>query len=535
MLATLFGSIAVATALVDGAPPPVTVSLSNGGQYNRGDYAQAQFQAAADGYVVILQADQDGRIRVLFPLDPGDDNFIRGGKTYKLVGRDSRGSFYLEQAGGSGMVYAAWSRSPFRFADFVRGDHWDYNVLDQYNAGDDPESQMTDLVLQLTSQDFDYAIDRYIVYSYSDYSSGGTSTYIGVSGWPWPTYYTGGWSIGIGFGVGCCYDPWYWSPWYPAYGWGYPAYGWGYPVYGWGYPGYGYGYGGYYPYYPGYGGGYYPGYGGGYPGYGYAGYRPYTFKPGGTVARPVNPYRPRSDAFGAQAAGLQGGNRRALGQASGNLGRSVSDAATISGRADAGRRAAARPATPSAESTRPGSATGRANGGSTASATRRAYGGGSTGTSTSTLGNTGRRSPSGTGVATPRARSESSPGSASRARGWSSDGTRLPPASARARSCASSQGGERNSFGAEVQRGSGGGSLSRPGAGPSSSQPQGRPSGGASPAPRGGGSGGHPSGGGGARSGGGSPSGGGGGARSGGGGGGGSRGGGGGGGGGGRR
>lgn len=504
MLATLLGTIAVASALADGPPPPITVSLSNGGQYNRGEYAKATFQAAADGYVLILQADQDGRIRILFPLDPGDDNFIRGKKTYKLVGRDSRGSFYLDQAGGSGMVYAAWSKSPFRFAELVRGDHWDYNVIDQYNASDDPESQLTDFVLQLTAQDFDYAIDRYIVYSYSDYSAGST-TYIGVSGWPWPTYYTGGWSIGIGFGVGCCYDPWYWNPWYPAYGWGYPAYGWGYPAYGWGYPGYGYG--GYYPYYPGYGGGYYPGYG--YPGYGYAGYRPYTFKPGGTVTRAGNPYRPRGDAFGAQAVGSQSGYRRRLGESGAALGRSVTDAATISGRADAGRRAAARPATPTAESSRPGSASGRPNGGSTTGSTRRPTNGGGTGTPTGVSGNAGRRSTSGQGAVTPRARSESSPGNTSRARGWSADGTRLPPASARPRGGASTGGGGRSSFGAEPQRRSGGGGQFRPETGPSNSQPQGR-SPGASPAPRGGGSGGHPSGGGGARPSGGAPSGGGG-------------------------
>jgi hypothetical protein len=510
MLATLLGTIAVVSALTDGPPPPITVSLNNGGQYNRGEYAKVQFQASADGYVLILQADQDGRIRVLFPIDPGDDNFIRGKKTYKLTGRDSRGSFYVDQAGGGGMVYAAWSKSPFRFAEFVRGDHWDYNVLDQYNAGDDPESQLTDLVLTMTDQGFDYAIDRYIVYSYSDYSSGST-TYIGVSGWPWPTYYTGGWSIGIGFGVGCCYDPWYWNSWYPAYGWGYPGYGWGYPAYGWGYPGYGYGYGGYYPYSPGYGGGYYPGYGGAYPGY-----RPYTFKPGGTVTRAGNPYRPRGDAFAPQSAGFQGGYRRSLGESGANLGRTVTDAATISGRADAGRRPAARPASPQVESRRPGSTTGRTNGGGATGSTRRPTAGGSTGTSTVAPGNGGRRSPSGQGAVTPRARSESSPGSTSRARGWSPDGTRLPPSSGRSAGGASSSGAGRSSLGADIQRRSGGGSQARPGGG---SQPQGRSSG-ASPAPRGGSSGGHPSGGGGARSGGGAPSGGGG-ARGGGGGGGG--------------
>jgi hypothetical protein len=74
-------------------------------------------------------------------------------------------------------------------------------------------------VLRFTDQGFDYAVDRYIVYSLAEYVSEAPSTYIGVTGWPWPTYYTGGWSIGIGFGW---YDPWY------GYGWGYPAYGWGY-------------------------------------------------------------------------------------------------------------------------------------------------------------------------------------------------------------------------------------------------------------------------------------------------------------------
>ena len=115
MLTTILATLVVAAAPAEAQAPPITISLNSGGQYDRGEYAQAQFRAAADGYVLILQTDQNGRIRVLFPLDPGDDNFIRGGKTYKVVGRDNRGSFYLDQAGGSGMVYAAWSKSPFRF------------------------------------------------------------------------------------------------------------------------------------------------------------------------------------------------------------------------------------------------------------------------------------------------------------------------------------------------------------------------------------------------------------------------------------
>jgi hypothetical protein len=276
------------------------------------------------------------------------------------------------------MVYAAWSSTPFGVADFVRGDHWDYGVFDQYNASEDPESQLTDVVLLMTSKGFDYAIDRYIVYTQSEAMASDYPTYIGVSGWPWPTYYSSGWSIGLSFGLPCCYNNWYgWYPWY-GYGWGYPGYGWGYPGYGWGYPGYGYGYpiygGGYYPaggYYPGYG--YHPAYGGRYPGY-----RPYTFKPGGTLTNPGNPYRPRSDVFAPANTGLPTTDYRGRSAAPAvttPLGRSAVDAATISGHAEAGRRPAARPA-PQVESSRPQTGgAGAPSGGASPGTGRRSTGG----------------------------------------------------------------------------------------------------------------------------------------------------------------
>ncbi len=493
MLTTLLASVAVAASLAGGPPPPITVSLNSGGEYNRGDYAQAQFRANDDGYVLLLQADQNGRIRVLFPLDPGDDNFIRGGKTYKVVGRDSRGSFYLDQAGASGMVYVAWSKSPFRFAEFVRGDHWDYAVFDQYSAADDPESQLTDLVLNFTAQGFDYAIDRYIVYSYSEYVADGATTYIGVTGWPWPTYYTGGWSIGISFGSPCCYSPWYgvgygWG--YPAYGWGYPAYGWGYPAYGWGYPGYGYGY-------PGYGYGGYPGYHPGYPGYGYPGYRPYTFKPGGTVTAGGNPYRPRGDAFSPRSSVFQTSYRDRPTYGMTGTDRLRGDAATISGRAEAGRRPAARP-TAKADANRPrGSTLGQPTTGArrgttgtpaTAGGTaRRPPSGSGSGAAAGSTAGGARRPTSGTAGTAPRARSSTGTSSNSaRARGWTADGKQRPAVSGRPRISPSAPSSGRSTAGSTSRQGSGGRAATpsrQPSAGGSrpSAQPQSRPSGGSRP------------------------------------------------------
>jgi len=537
MLTTILATLVVAAAPAEAQAPPITISLNSGGQYNRGEYAQAQFRAAADGYVLILQTDQNGRIRVLFPLDPGDDNFIRGGKTYKVVGRDNRGSFYLDQAGGSGMVYAAWSKSPFRFTDFVRGDHWDYTMFDQFNAADDPESQLTDFVLNLTNLGFDYAIDRYVVYSLAEYVDGGSATYIGVSGWPWPTYYTGGWSIGIGIGVGCCYDPWYGYGygWYPAYGWGYPGYGWGYPGYAWGYPGYGWGYpgygwgypvGGYYPpRYPGYG---YPGY----PGYGYPaypGYRPYTFKPDGTITTPGNPYRPRGDVYATRSSVYQTSYRdRSLTSGAGGLDRGGVDAATINGRAEAGRRPAARPTTTStpqatqprtrgttsdwptrvgtgAEGRRPSNWPTRVGAGTE---TSKPSSGGRTGQA-----DAGTRMPTRVGPTSGRSPAPATTANgAPRARGWSADGKQLPTVQGRPSiSPSSPRNGGAASGGTGTARRSGGSSLGSQGAGSSQpsarpSQPSSRPSqpsaspqgrsGGSPPAARGGSSGGgRPSGG----------------------------------------
>jgi len=73
---------------------PVTVQL-NHDQFTSGDRARVYVQSAQDGYLVVLNADPDGRIRVLFPLDPRDDDFIRGGKRFEVRGRADRDAFQM--------------------------------------------------------------------------------------------------------------------------------------------------------------------------------------------------------------------------------------------------------------------------------------------------------------------------------------------------------------------------------------------------------------------------------------------------------
>jgi hypothetical protein len=63
--------------------PPVTVWLDHD-NYRRGDKAPVNIKLRDDGYLVVLPADADGRVRVLFPLDPGDDAFVRGGEAREI-------------------------------------------------------------------------------------------------------------------------------------------------------------------------------------------------------------------------------------------------------------------------------------------------------------------------------------------------------------------------------------------------------------------------------------------------------------------
>src|SRR5437870_2706454 len=103
--------------------PPIKVSLNQDNYFQRGDRARVKIRTAEDGYVVVVRSDAQGRVRVLFPLDPTDDDFVRGGRTIEVRGRGDREAFYVDDSDGSGVVLAARSATPFKFDEFVRGAH----------------------------------------------------------------------------------------------------------------------------------------------------------------------------------------------------------------------------------------------------------------------------------------------------------------------------------------------------------------------------------------------------------------------------
>jgi hypothetical protein len=112
---------ATVTAVQDA---PVRITMNNDRRFVRGDRAKVKVRVENDGFLLVLQADAEGRIRVLFPLDPSDDNFVRGDRNYEIRGRGDREAFTVDENSGEGAVYAAVSRDPFRFGDYAINDHW---------------------------------------------------------------------------------------------------------------------------------------------------------------------------------------------------------------------------------------------------------------------------------------------------------------------------------------------------------------------------------------------------------------------------
>ncbi|MBX3146677.1 MAG: DUF4384 domain-containing protein [Gemmatimonadales bacterium] len=217
------------TADLAASDGPIRLWLDNGRQYREGDRARAQVESRDDGYLIVFNYDTEGRLRVLFPVDPGDDNFVRGGRRYEIRGRGDRESFLVGRD-GVGLVYAAVSADPFRFGGLEQAGNWDYARVSIPERSSDPEADITDLLESMASnRGFDYDVVQYQVY-------GVTRRYIVANMWDpyWDDYYChpyyrpslfgcrpyGGWYFGVGY-----------SPYRYGY-YGYPyRYGYRYPVY----------------------------------------------------------------------------------------------------------------------------------------------------------------------------------------------------------------------------------------------------------------------------------------------------------------
>jgi hypothetical protein len=178
--------------------PPVRVWFNSDGDYRYGDRAKVYAQAAEDGHLIVLSADPDGRVRVLFPIDPDKDQALRGGKKYELKGRGGREAFVVDDTTGHGTVLAAFAKTPFQFGQFEKNGHWDYSALDDHGVQANPEAGLMDLVqrMQGTGDHFEYDVATYTVAA--------PPRYVGwVSPYWWDPWY--GPRVGLGFRFGWPY------------------------------------------------------------------------------------------------------------------------------------------------------------------------------------------------------------------------------------------------------------------------------------------------------------------------------------------
>src|SRR5947208_16335388 len=91
--------------------PPIRIKLSDD-VYLRGERARVKVKTIENGYLLVVRADAQGRIRLLFPQQPGDAAAIRGGREVEIRGRGTRGAVTLDDAEASAKSLAAVPSQP---------------------------------------------------------------------------------------------------------------------------------------------------------------------------------------------------------------------------------------------------------------------------------------------------------------------------------------------------------------------------------------------------------------------------------------
>src|SRR2546430_3295409 len=140
--------------------------------YASGQGVRVHFRADRDAFVTILRVDTDGRVRVLFPREPWEDNFARGGGDYEVPGAHDRDAFYVDDYPGVGYLFAVAAADPFVYDGIQSKDHWDYRLIADGRVRGDPYVALTDLAQRIVPDgyaDWDYDIAPYYVQQHYDY------------------------------------------------------------------------------------------------------------------------------------------------------------------------------------------------------------------------------------------------------------------------------------------------------------------------------------------------------------------------------
>ena len=171
---TTFGllSLLVGSAVVSDRPRVEIWTDRGDDPYASSQGVRVHFRTEQDAYVTILRIDTDGRVRVLFPREPWQDNFARGGRDYEVPGRDSRDAFYIDDSPGVGYIFAVVAGDAFVYDALESHDHWDYRAIADGRIHGDPYVAVTDLAERIVPPaygDWDYDLAPYYVQRHYDY------------------------------------------------------------------------------------------------------------------------------------------------------------------------------------------------------------------------------------------------------------------------------------------------------------------------------------------------------------------------------
>lgn len=103
-------------------------------EYYTGDNVVINFRANRDCFVAIYSVDSRGRVNLLFPNDPSDDNYITGGVTYHLPGSNDKYDLRIDGPSGREYLQIVASRERIAVPNWYRnsGLVCDYDDRNEY-------------------------------------------------------------------------------------------------------------------------------------------------------------------------------------------------------------------------------------------------------------------------------------------------------------------------------------------------------------------------------------------------------------------
>src|SRR5262249_48313860 len=159
---------------------------------------RGMFNLQDDAYVLLGHIDADGVLRIVFPTEPGDEGFVKGGRSYQtnefyagFVGQyqyraqTMRGAAlsrsYDSYDGGFGYLFVIASWRPMRFEQFQTDGQWDSFEMTDEEYLNDPRPAIYELASLLVGTNREAYTVKFARYSNSRSLYGNDTYYAGNS------------------------------------------------------------------------------------------------------------------------------------------------------------------------------------------------------------------------------------------------------------------------------------------------------------------------------------------------------------------